>query len=80
MDSGGASVARARVWAKETVQSMDLFEEVRTDGDGRFRLPLRWSPGLPAHTDVHATDGTTTGSIQVSLPSALTSTHQITLI
>ena len=79
-DSGGAPVARAKVWAKETVQNTDVFEEVRSDGDGRFRLPLRWSPGLPAHTDVQAIHGSTSGSIQVSLPSALTSTHQITLI
>jgi hypothetical protein len=76
MDPAGGPVARARVWANATVQNTPLTEEVRSDGDGRFRLPLRWSVGA---TDVNASDGAHAGSITVVLPADLSSTHQITL-
>jgi hypothetical protein len=59
-----------------TVQNRLLTEEVRSDGDGRFRLPLRWSAGA---TDIKATHGAQAGSITVSVPADLASTHQITL-
>jgi hypothetical protein len=45
VDPNGDPAARARVWATATVQNAMLTEEVRSDGDGRFRLPLRWSAG-----------------------------------
>lgn len=76
VDSNGDPVPRARVWATETVQSTPLTEEVRSDGEGRFRLPLRWSAGA---TTVNGGLGSLAGSIVVSLPAALSSTHQITL-
>lgn len=76
VDASGDPVARARVWTTETVQSTLLREEVRSDGEGRFRLPLRWSAGA---TGVNASLGTLAGSIAVLVPAALSSTHQITL-
>jgi hypothetical protein len=76
VDAHGDPAGRARVWATATVQNTLLTEEVRSDGDGRFRLPLRWSAGS---TDVRATHGAQAGSITVSLPADLSSTHQITL-
>jgi hypothetical protein len=76
IDAHGDPVARARVWATATVQNSLLTEEVRSGGDGRFRLPLRWSAGV---TDVRATHGAQAGSITVSVPADLSSTHQITL-
>jgi hypothetical protein len=75
-DAHGDPAGRARVWATATVQNTLLTEEVRSDGEGRFRLPLRWSAGA---TDVRATHRAQTGSITVSLPADLSSTHQITL-
>jgi hypothetical protein len=76
VDAGGEPVARARVWAAATVQNALVTEEVRSDDDGRFRLPLRWSAGP---TDVKATRGAQAGSISVVAPTDLSSTHQITL-
>jgi carboxypeptidase family protein len=76
VDAHGDPVERARVWATATVQNSLLTEEVRSGGDGRFRLSLRWSAGA---TDVRASHGTQAGSITVSLPADLSSTHQITL-
>jgi carboxypeptidase family protein len=75
-DSNGDPASRARIWATATVLNTLLTEEVRSDGDGRFRLPLRWSAGA---TDINATHGAETGSITVSVPADLSSTHQITL-
>ena len=37
--------ARARLRRPTTVQAAPVTEEVRTDDDGWFRLPLRWSAG-----------------------------------
>jgi hypothetical protein len=76
VDAHGDPAGRARVWATATVQNTLLTEEVRSDGDGRFRLALRWSAGT---TDVRASHGAQAGSITVSLPADLSSTHQITL-
>jgi hypothetical protein len=76
IDAAGDPVPRARVRATETVQNAQLVEEVRTGGDGRFRLPLRWSAGA---TDVHASHGLSSGVITVTLPADLSSTQQITL-
>jgi hypothetical protein len=64
------------VWASETVLNATLVEEVRTGGDGRFRLPLRWSAGS---TDIHASHGALSGEITVTLPAGLSSTQLITL-
>ena len=75
-NADGEPVPRARVWATATVQNTLLTEEVRSDGDGRFRLPLRWSAGA---TDIHASSGAHAGSITVVVPADLSSTHQITL-
>jgi hypothetical protein len=76
IDTHGNPTPRARVWATATVQNTPLTEEVRSDSDGRFRLPLRWSAGA---TDIHATHGAQAGSITVVVPADLSSTHQITL-
>ncbi|MEA2371756.1 MAG: hypothetical protein QOH12_2150 [Solirubrobacteraceae bacterium] len=76
VDVHGNAIPRARIWAAVTVQNRLLTEEVRSDGDGRFRLPLRWSVGA---TDIKATLGAQAGSITVSVPGDLSSTHQITL-
>jgi hypothetical protein len=76
LDSHGDPAPRARVWATATVQNRLLTEEVRSGGDGRFRLPLRWSAGA---TDIHATHGAQAGSITVVVPADLSSTHHITL-
>jgi Carboxypeptidase regulatory-like domain len=76
VDAAGVPVARARVWATETIQNAQVVEEVRTGGDGRFRLPLRWSAGA---TDVHARRGLSSGAITVTVPTDLSSTQQITL-
>jgi hypothetical protein len=76
IDAHGDPAGRARVWATATVQNTLLTEEVRSDGEGRFRLPLRWSAGA---TDVRASHGAQAGSITVSVPADLSSTHQITL-
>jgi len=76
LDAHGDPAPRARVWATATVQNTLLTEEVRSGGDGRFRLPLRWSAGA---TDIHATHGAQAGSITVLVPADLSSTHQITL-
>jgi hypothetical protein len=76
VDAQGDPTPRARISATATVQNTLLTEEVRSDGDGRFRLPLRWSAGT---TDVRASHGAQAGSITVTLPAALSSTHQITL-
>lgn len=76
VDLAGDPVARARVWASETVLSTTRAEEVRTDGGGRFRLPLRWSSGS---TDIHASHGASSGQITVTLPAGLSSTQQLTL-
>jgi len=74
--SNGDPAARAHVWATATVQNTVLIEEVRSDGDGRFRLPLRWSAGA---TDIRATHGAESGSKLILVPADLSSTHQITL-
>jgi hypothetical protein len=74
VDANDVPVARARVSATETVQNQPRTEEVRTAGDGRFRLPLRWSAGS---TDVLAAHGAATGALTVTLPDALSSTHKI---
>jgi Carboxypeptidase regulatory-like domain len=76
VDSNGDPASRARIWATATVQNTPRVEEARSDSDGRFRLPLRWSAGA---TDIHATHGAESGSITVFLPADLSSTHQITL-
>jgi Carboxypeptidase regulatory-like domain len=76
LDSAGDPVGRARVWAAETVQNAQLVEEVRTSGDGRFRLPLRWSAGA---TQIHASRGPSSGVITVTVPADLSSAQQITL-
>jgi len=76
IDSNGDPAPRARVWALATVQNTPLTEEVRSDGDGRFRLPLRWSAGT---TDIRAAHGVEYGAIHVLMPAALSTTHQITL-
>jgi hypothetical protein len=74
VDVNGDPVDRARVWATETVQAQQLTEEVRSDDDGRFRLPLRWSAGA---TDVHAARGAISGAVTVTVPADLSTTHQI---
>jgi hypothetical protein len=76
IDAHGDAAPRARISATATVQNTLLTEEVRSDADGRFRLPLRWSAGT---TDVRASHGAQAGSITVSVPADLSSTHQITL-
>lgn len=76
VDVNGDPVARARVWATETVQAQQLVEEVRSDDDGRFRLPLRWSDGA---TDIHAARGAISGAVTVTVPADLSTTHQIVL-
>jgi hypothetical protein len=76
VDVNGDPVARAHVWATETVQAQQLTEEVRSDDDGRFRLPLRWSAGA---TDVHAARGAMSGAVTVTVPADLSTTHQIVL-
>jgi hypothetical protein len=76
LDSHGDPAPRARVWATATVQNAPLTEEVRSGGDGRFRLALRWSAGI---TDIHAAHGARSGLLTVRVPDDLSSTHQITL-
>jgi hypothetical protein len=76
LDAGGDPVARARVWATETVQAQQLTEEVRSDADGRFRLPLRWSAGA---TDVRAARGAISGAVTITVPADLSTTQQIVL-
>jgi hypothetical protein len=76
VDLDGDPAPRARVWATATVQSTLLVEEVRSDADGRFRLPLRWSAGA---TEIRATYGAQAGQIVVFVPADLSSTHLITL-
>jgi len=76
LDAHGAPVPRARVWSTAKVQNALLTEEVRSDDDGRFRLPVRWSVGA---TDVQSTRGGQAGFTTVDVPADLSFTHQITL-
>jgi hypothetical protein len=76
LDAHGDPAPGARVWATAKVQNTLLTEEVRSDGDGRFRLPVRWSVGA---TDVRSSHRGRAGSLTVVVPADLSSTHQITL-
>lgn len=76
LDAAGDPVARAAVTATETVLGAPVTEEVRTGGDGWFRLPLRWSSGL---TQVDATRDGATGSATVNVPGGLGTVLLITL-
>jgi hypothetical protein len=76
VDAHAEPVARVRVFSITTVQAVQVTEEVRTDDDGYFRLPLRWSTGA---TDVKAALGGRTAAITVSVPADLSTTQQMTL-
>lgn len=74
--ASGDPVARARVRATETVLGKTLTEEVRTNDDGWFRVPLRWSSGS---TQIDADRSGVTGSITINVPADLGSVASITL-
>jgi hypothetical protein len=76
VDADDAPVSRARVSSTVTVMGTDLTEEVRTDVDGYFRLPLRWSAGA---TDVKAAHLGRTAVTTISVPADLSTTQQLTL-
>ena len=76
VDSAGLPVGRVRVFSTTTVQGTQLTEETRTDADGYFRLPLRWSTGA---TDVKAALGGRNAAITISVPADLSTTQQMTL-
>jgi Carboxypeptidase regulatory-like domain len=76
IDADDAPVYRARVSSTVTVMGTDLTEEVRTDVDGYFRLPLRWSAGA---TDVKAAHLGRTAVTTISVPADLSTTQQLTL-
>jgi hypothetical protein len=76
VDIAGDPVARVRVSSTTTVKGTSLTEEARTDADGSFRLPLRWSTGA---TVVNAALGGRTAAITVLVPADLSTTQQITL-
>jgi hypothetical protein len=76
VDIAGAPVGRVRLTSTTTVHGLPLVEEARTDADGYFRLPLRWSAGA---TTVQAALGGRTAAITVSVPADLSTTQQITL-
>jgi Carboxypeptidase regulatory-like domain len=76
VDSAGNPVARARVTATETVLGAPVVEEVRTDDDGWFRLPLRWSSGS---TTIDADRLGASGATTINLPADLRSASVITI-
>jgi len=76
VEQNGAPAPRACVFSSTTVQGVPRTEEVRTDADGRFRLPLRWATGA---TDVHTALAGRTAAITVSVPADLSTTQLLTL-
>jgi hypothetical protein len=52
----------------ETVRGNQLVEEVRTNDDGWFRIPLRWSSGA---TDIDADRSGASGSATINVPAGL---------
>ena len=76
VESNGAPAPRARVFSSTTVLGVPRTEEVRTDADGRFRLPLRWAAGA---TDVEAALAGRTAANTISVPADLSTTQLLTL-
>jgi hypothetical protein len=72
----GAPVGRARVRVTETVLGNTLVEEVRTNDEGWFRVPLRWSSGA---TDIDADRSGASGSATINVPADLGSVVSITI-
>jgi hypothetical protein len=76
LDGTGDAVARAAVTVSETVLGVAVVEEVRSDDDGWFRLPLRWSAGA---TQIVARRLTASGTATVDVPADLGSVLLITI-
>jgi hypothetical protein len=74
VDRAGNPVGRARVRSTRTVAGNTLTEEVRTNDDGWFRLPLRWSSGA---TQIEADRSGATGSSIITVPADLESVLRI---
>jgi len=72
----GAPETRARVRVTETVLGNQLVEEVRTNDDGWFRIPLRWSSGA---TDIDADRSGASGSATINVPADLGSVVSIAI-
>ena len=77
VDASGDPVARVHVTATETVLGNALVEEVRSNDDGWFRLPLRWSSGA---TQIDAQrQGMSAPPLTINVPADLGSVPTITL-
>jgi hypothetical protein len=74
--TNGEPAGRARVRVTETVLGKTLVEEVRTNDDGWFRLPLRWSSGS---TQIDADRSGVSGSATINVPADLGSVVSIVL-
>jgi hypothetical protein len=70
------AVQDAEVSATVVVGTETLRERVHSDERGGFRLPLRWAAGA---TQVDATKDTLTGSVTITVPTDLSTTHVITV-
>lgn len=76
VERAGDPVRRARVRSRTRVSGNTLTEEVRTDEEGWFRLPLRWSSGA---TRIDADRFGATGSKTINVPDDLDSVFGITI-
>jgi hypothetical protein len=74
VERAGNPVGRARVRSTRTVAGTTLTEEARTNDDGWFRLPLRWSSGT---TQIRADRSGATGSRTIDVPADLGSILRI---
>ncbi len=76
VDPAGTPAALASVSNRTVVRGVPRIEAVRTDRDGRFRLPLRWSTGATTIRSAHPSGA---GAVVIDVPADLASTIRVDL-